>query len=873
MPDATMNAEEDELDASAGPTLTPLNFAEHDYIPGKYAPWPCSPHPCYGPDELGEYISGITDMTEAVTRADSAARIWEVLQAWELRLFRRNYQFLATSWRGWGLSGGKGSASSPQGIAQYGNSAKLFACNVLGARHRKVTALISRSVPGTTIAPVDDEDPMDQAASEEGEKYLKVFLHQANLKAIVVKMAGLMGTDGRVGLLTFTMADQTQWGTELPNRKEAVYGESGSEGVTPETESDEEQMGSAEPSDPDGGDGENDEGEQPARREVVYAGGKLEWKVPLLADEEEEMGWARCSHEVSRNMLRAKFPWVKKSIGSGSNSSTDQIDRLARINVRLAVQASSTSGEAHKGDSTESVTFFNPSEYEQIDDDETRELYYRTFPDGLEVWHAGGTFAFARNCRKSEHVKIIHAGPGDGQNRDALMTNYLPLQKVLNANISLADRYFRQGIARRFAGEPYVNVQQVNTQINDPGKITGVAMDALPPGTKISDITGVEQVPSPNGSLFEFIQWLIDGGPEAMDGISPAAFGSGDGGADQGVFRTTRLKRDQALQTLSLPWGAICQGIVAVSQQAVESAAQNRTADFSASLPGQTKLKIELSKLQGSVLVQPESLEIPQTLAEEEDQIAELLSQSGSVALYQQIMMDPRNLSVFAHFPSLAKLNLPNADQVEAQQGEFEILMRSGPVPNPAVAQAQQQLAVLQQHITQGATDPEAQTPQGQQAMQQLQQQAQQLQQQAQQLPPLVSTVQPAQDNSENHAIHAAITLGMLTSPTGRKLKYGNPEQQQIWQNLKLHWSAHMAMLKQLQPPKEMESKISVTVDPSKFPPAAQAEMFEAMGLQVPPYALQPEDQTHEIKTEKSGVDAQGVPIKQTVSVSGAPLK
>jgi hypothetical protein len=146
---------------------------------------------------------------------------------------------------------------------------------------------------------------MDQAASEEGEKYLKVFLHQANLKAIVVKTAGLMGTDGRVGLLTYTMADQTQWGTELPNRKEAVYGESGSEGVTPETESDEEQMGSAEPSDTDGGDGENDEGEQPARREVVYAGGKLEWKVPLLADEEEEMGWARCSHEVSRNMLRA----------------------------------------------------------------------------------------------------------------------------------------------------------------------------------------------------------------------------------------------------------------------------------------------------------------------------------------------------------------------------------------------------------------------------------------------------------------------------------------------------------------------------------------------------------------------------------------
>ena len=79
-------------------------------------------------------------------------------------------------------------------------------------------------------------------------------------------------------------------------------------------------------------------------------------------------------------------------------------------------------------------------------------------------------------------------------------------------------------------------------------------------------------------------------------------------------------------------------------------------------------------------------------------------------------------------------------------------------------------------------------------------------------------------------------------------------------------------MAKQLSPPKEMEAKINISVDPSKFPPQAQTEMFEAMGLQVPPFALEPEDQTHEITTEKEGVDAQGVPVKQKVSVVGKPL-
>ncbi len=868
---ATLNPPEETDEAPAGPRLTPLTFPQ-GYVPGRITPWMCSPEPIYGPDEMGDYVSAIEQMTQNVNKCDAAARIWEVLQAWEMRLFRRGYQFLNVGWKGWGMFGGS-SGTSGASIMASGNAMKLFACNVLGARHKKITALLSREVPGTTIAPVDDDDPMDQAASEEAEKYLQVFLHQANLKGVVKKAAGYFCTDGRVGLLTYTVADQTRWGTELPNRQEQTYGMEQPEGVTPETEIDStgnDDDASANPmADSSGGQGSS---EQPARREVTFVGGKLEWKVPLMADEEEEMGWCRMQHEVSVNKLKAQYPWIRTKIAAGGNvGGMDQIDRLARINVRLAVQASSSSGEAYKNDSTESVTFFRPSEYEGIEDDEVRQVFEETFPDGLEVWHAGGNMAFCRNARMSKHVKFIHPGPGDGQNREAILTNYLPLQKVLNANISLVDRYFRSAVPRRFALEPYIDTQLLNSQSNDPSKVTAVT-GLEDKQLRIQDITGVEAVPTPNSAIFEFIQWLIQGGPEAMDGGSPAAFGEADGSEDQGVFKTTRLKRDQALQVFSMPWGSLCEGVCAISQQAVESAAANRISDFSASLPGQTKLKIELSKLQGNVLVQAESLEIPQTMAEQEEEMASLLTESANVALYQQIMMDPRNLVVFSRFPSLKDLEIPGADQVEAQQGEFEILMRSGPVPNPQLAVLQQQLQMMTQQIQQGQMDPEAQSPEGQQAMQALQQQAQQLNQQVQTMPPLISTVAPAQDNSENHMIHAAITLGMITSPTGRKLKNGDPEQQQIWQNLKLHWQEHMNMLKQLQPPKEMEFKGNVSIDPSKFPPDAQTKMFESMGLEIPPFALQPQEQTHEITQEKEGVDASGVPVKQKVSVVGKPL-
>jgi len=79
----------------------------------------------------------------------------------------------------------------------------------------------------------------------------------------------------------------------------------------------------------------------------------------------------------------------------------------------------------------------------------------------------------------------------------------LPLQKVLNANISLIDRYHRSAIPRRFALEPYIDTQLLNSQSNDPAKVSPFDLQwwidhALDP----SKITFVENVPQANDALF-----------------------------------------------------------------------------------------------------------------------------------------------------------------------------------------------------------------------------------------------------------------------------------------------------------------------------------------------------------------------------------
>jgi hypothetical protein len=70
-----------------------------------------------------------------------------------------------------------------------------------------------------------------------------------------------------------------------------------------------------------------------------------------------------------------------------------------------------------------------------------------------------------------------------------------------------------------------------------------------------------------------------------------------------------------------------------------------------------------------------------------------------------------------------------------------------------------------------------------------------------------------------------------------------------------------------------MEARISYTVDPTKLPPPAQAIFFERAGIQMPPVALQVQDQDHEITEETEGINPEtGVPTKRKVSVVGKPL-
>ncbi len=874
----------------AGLRLEPLP-ADQNAAPGRYAAVDVSPEPIFGPDQLGGYKSAIEDLTRMASMQDSSARIFEVLQAWEARLFSRGYQFLTNGARGMGLYGGAG-AATPASIMATGNAMKLFPVNVYGAREDKITAALGREVPGLKFMPKDPDSPPDQTAAEEANRYVKVWQLDSDIKSVLARICRYFYTDGRVVLWTRSVADQQRWGAETPD-KDPVFGAGEAEGVTPETEL--EDSGSAAAQDalavsnaaaaadsedrtegrgPATGEGSATEdasepeepGETPAICEITSAYGVLESKVPIYADDIYEMGWVRIAMEQDVDILRERYPWVADKIEAGQSSGggSDSFDRMARINVRLAVQNSSASGESCMKDATETHTWFRPSQYHAIQDKHTRAVFFENFPDGLRVTHAGSQLALVRNECLDDHIEIRHPRVSDGQSRRSIGANYLPLQKILNQNIGLLVRYFVGCVPRRFAASGPIDVEAINQQTNDPARITPVMLEA---GQRIQDITGIENVPTPTTGLMEFVQWLVNGAPEAMDGATPAMFGQGQ----TGTVGEAALNRDQSLQVFSAPWSQICQGLARSATQAARAAAVNRKTKIRSRTPGQQRLVVELENLRGDALCYAESLEIPQTLAEQEAQTAALIQASSNVELYRSIVNDVQNLPYFAQMPSLSGLHLPGLGAVEKQQGEFELLTSTGPIENPAIAELEEQILPLRQLIARGLTHPEAQTPQGQQTLAQLQQQLPQLESRLQQLKstqPMVSSVPVAQDGSENHTVEAAITLAKLNSPEGRKFKNGTPEQQAVYQNLLLHWRQHEEMAEKLTPVQPLPVKASATVAVDKLPPNVQAEALTALGVAAKPEDFIPQTQMvpHETTVEQIGIDPNGTPVKVKTS-------
>ena len=541
-------------------------------------------------------------------------------------------------------------------------------------------------------------------------------------------------------------------------------------------------------------DGDNRE---PRGQEVAEVYGKLEAKVvPINSQSVHEALAVQVSREYDVAIVKAMFPEIADKIKPGSaGAGENELDRIARINACLALEASYVTGDSMVRDCTVQRDFIRPAFFMEIENAELKNEAFETFPQGVQVIMAGETFARAFPCVLNDHVTIIQSSPGSGQNRIALLSKLVSIQKRVNNWVDLINAFFVKTVPMKWMDSTAFDVQAIQQQGNEPG---GIGSFQRQPGVGFNDLMGVEPMPTHQSALPDFIKYFIEELPQLLSHALPTLFGS-DSNTD--TVGGAMIQRDQALGTLGTPWHNIQEGMCSVYRQAAQLAARCRRNQINESVPGEGIVQVEVADLKGNILCYPEQdANFPESSTQRQARFERIVSESVTNPILGQMLALPKNLKIAKDAIGLKDFSVPAAVAYDKQLGELKILLQSGPMPNPQYVQleqkTQQETAKYQQGVAAGAVpDPQAQQLLGG------------AQKMLQSMPQLVSSVPIA--DTDLHDAEASCCLDWLNAPEGRRYKNGTAKEQAAYLNVHTHWAEH---------DKEAEAKKSKALQPLKPP-------------------------------------------------------
>jgi len=817
---------------------------------GVYAPIEYSSEPFAELSEKAQ--NALMQLDLLATKTDVAARRFEVEQTWEALHFDRGYQHLLRGRQGGWILPGQASGFGP---TSQKNNNTIYDTNIYSSKGDIITAALSREVPKVEFFPANPEYGPDIIAAEEAEKFKGIWARNNNLHALLMQCARILWNEDRVLAWTRYELNGQLYGFEDENNDDAPTvpedilnppddAPTGQEGLDEFLEQTESPLGVPEEEENENGEegGEKNE-EQPqgpaqrkARgREVTTLYGKLDHKVPLAVDNLKDMQFVQIYEDLDVVIAKAKFPWIADKIKPGSDGQSEvELDRIARENTRQAVLGAYVTGDSLQNHTVVKHSWFRPSMFmsNSISDDVRAELF-EAFPNGCLLVKAGANYAYSKNEKLDDHIAIAHAFSGKGQNRLAMGSALISVQKRINDWVDLQDDFFKRTVPKKWMNAEAFNLDAIKNQTNIPGSIGG--FQPQPGLTAMDQYIMVEPTPQPQSSLADFIKWFLTTLSEEITGALPSLFGAATG---ENTVGNAVIQRDQALQRVGCPWNNIQTLFAECARHAVACAADCREGRvLTESLPGVGRVSVNTSNLSGNVLCFPESNPaFPESWGQREAKLLSMVDASANNQALAQWMFSPANLPVLQDGIRMKAFKVPGATSITKQKAEFEILLRSGPMPNPQVLKIQSTLQDAAEDMKQKMATMQPVTPQELQMVQQLQQMEKTL-------PPMVSTVPVAQDESELHSIEASQCLDWMNSTEGQKFKYGKPEQRAAYQNVHLHWTEHMEMAKKIaaanapsvnKPPSE-----SISIDVSKMPPNVAVQALAKAGVQATPADFQ----------------------------------
>lgn len=725
--------------------------------------------------------AALIELDRIANQADIAPRRIEIEQAWKAIHYDRGYQFLLKHRNGgWTMPSTGFFSASNQNLMGH-----MYATNVYGEKKEIITAALAREVPRVEFFPANPDHGPDQDMSEVADDLKQIWAKNNSLQCILRDCAGIFYNEDRSLLWTRYELNGDEYGYEDPD--EPVVPEDELNPPTTPTGTDRSIQYQEENESPIN----QDAPRRPRGRVVTTAYGKLDHKVPINVDGVPEMGVVQVFQDVDIAMAKAQFPWMREKIhGGGDGTGETELDRIARENVRQAVPGQYVTGDAINRHTVIKHTYIRRGMfYDASVNDEIREELLAKFPDGAKLVKAATEFCYARNECIDEHITVGHPFPGKGQNRRALGESLIPIQDYINELVSLALDYAKRTVPKKWYDSEAFNIEALKQQNNIPGTAGPVQ---IPPGRSAENLVFIEPTPTPQPWMIQYIQWAISSLSEQITGAMPSLFGAAITGqvGSEGVA----IQRDQAMQRVGCPWNELQKMFACAARQAVMITAKCANKDINDVIPGKGRVSIKLNKLKGNVLCYPESNpEFPESWAQRETRVMQLVDHAlnSPNTEFAKMVLDPRNLKAIKSAVRMPDFEIAGAASVEKQNAEMEILLRSGPLPNPmkmklqrAAQQGDQLIAATQMKLAAG----QPVSPQEQQMMQAAPKITQQIQQQMSSLPDLISTVTVRDDGSENYEVEAGVCFDWMNGPNGRKFSNGTPEQKAAFQNVLLHW-------------------------------------------------------------------------------------
>jgi hypothetical protein len=413
-------------------------------------------------------------------------------------------------------------------------------------------------------------------------------------------------------------------------------------------------------------------------QEVISIAGGLELNTPVWANEMHEFPYLQWQTEVHRAKLKAAYLHAANKIETTpSQGAEDVYARVSRISVEQGLPS------IHPGDALMNLitfdrTWLRPWAFYSVEDEDVRRELLALFPDGCYVAFAGDAYCEARNESMDDHWRVLHALPGDGQNRPSVGDSLVQVQERYNVLSNMQAETYEYGIPPIYADPQVLDFDALANQVAEPAAHFPARARPGQPLAAGFFQPAPAQVPP---DMIRHQQDLIGPVAQFLTGLFPAVFGGNM--EDVKTASGYALARDQALGRLGLVWRRLKQFYGEVMLLGVESFRKNRPEDVDVPLLGPDGMldarMIRVADLKGNIAVHPETDEtFPRLKSQQRGVLQQLFGLKDP--LIQEAMADPANIGYIKNVLGLTELVVPGEDSRNKQLREIQVLLGAAPI-------------------------------------------------------------------------------------------------------------------------------------------------------------------------------------------------